>query len=66
MTRGGFNAYNQWTSQEDGYWGKVDAIAIIVARFYIIMFIISIVISIISLFAVNRMAKAIEKEKYTR
>ncbi len=64
ITEGGFNVRNQWS--EDGYWGKVDAIAIIVARFYIIMFIISIIVSIVALFSVNRMARAIEKEKFKK
>lgn len=64
ISNGGFSVRKQWG--EDGYWGKVDAIAIIVARFYVLMFIISIVVSIVALFTVNRMARTIEKEKFRR
>ena len=64
ISNGGFNARSQW--DQDGYWGKLDAIAIIVARFYVLMFIISIVISIIALFSVNKMVRVIEKEKFRR
>lgn len=61
---GGFQVKEQW--KQDGYWGKIDALAIIVARFYIIMFIISIIISIVALISVNKMAKTIEQEKFRR
>jgi hypothetical protein len=59
ISDGGFDVKSQWN--EDGYWGKIDAIAIIVARFYIIMFIISIVVSILALFSINKMVKTVEK-----
>jgi len=58
---GGFNAYDEWHSK-DSNWGKIDAIAIIVMRFYVIMFIISIVVSIIALFSVNKMANQLEQK----
>ena len=60
---GSFSARDEWNS---GYWGKVDAIAIIVARFYVLMFIISLIISIVALFTVNKMVTTIEKEKFRR
>lgn len=61
---GSFSVHDQW--KNDGYWGKLDAIAIIVARFYVLMFIISIIVSIVALFTVNKMVKTIEKEKFRK
>ena len=57
---GGFGVRDEWNK---GGWSRLDALAIIVCRFYIIMFIISIVISIIAIFTVN---KAVEKAEHFR
>ena len=63
--RGGFSVKDNW---DEDYkvipWGKIDAITIILTRFYTIMFIISIVVSIISLFTLNKMAKKVESFRY--
>ena len=67
---GGLNAFfdqdqnnvSEW--HRDGNWlswHKLDAISIIIMRFYTVMFIISIVVSVISLLFVNKMVKDAEK-----
>lgn len=71
MQRGGsFTANTFWNEPKNKGdllpWGKVDAIAIVVARLYIIMFIISIVVSIISLIFIGKAAKKVEGYKYKR
>jgi len=57
ITKGGFSVHDQWN---EGGWSKIDAITLIVSRIYIIMFIVSIVISIIALFTVNKAVKSME------
>ena len=58
---GGFSVHDEWINEKNK-WAKIDAIAIIVMRFYVIMFIISIIVSIIALFSVNKMANQLEQK----
>jgi len=59
--RGGLSVRDNWGEDYNIIpWGKIDAITIILTRFYTIMFIISIIVSIISLFTLNKMAKKVE------
>lgn len=66
---GGLSVRENWNKEKEGNgvnWNKIDAIGIIVMRFYVIMFIVSVVISVISMMFIGRAAAKIESYKYKK
>ena len=56
---GGFSVHDEWGN---GGWSRIDAISIIVMRFYMVFFIISIILSILSIFFIKSAVEKIENK----
>jgi len=56
---GGWSVHDEWNNKG---WSRIDAISIIVMRFYIIFFIISVILSVLSIFFVKSAIEKIESK----
>lgn len=64
---GGWDVHEEWNKPKaDGQWinwNKLDALTIIITRLYTILFIVSIIVSIIAIFKVNKAVKVVDETK---
>ena len=56
---GGWSVHDEWGK---GSWNRIDAISIIIMRFYVVFFIISVILSILSIFFIKSAVEKIENK----